>query len=170
MTLNTNIRDAVMSDMHHIQEIYRYYAEETTITFVETTPDLGYFSAMIPQSDDQNVFIVYEEDGIILGYAYTSYYRSSYGYRFTRELSIYTKHNMVAKGVGQALLDAMIDALSHLDVHLLISAITADNVPSLRFHLKNQFEEVGHLKEVGNKFDQWLDVKILQLKIGQENH
>lgn len=159
------IRNATISDMADVLNIYTYYANETTISFAEVVPDISYFRNKLPNTGDRNVFLVYEEDGKILGYAYTSLYGDSYGYRHTRELSIYTDNEATARGVGQALLEEMILQLKVLDIQILISVITAGNEPSIKFHLKHQFEEVGYLKEVGHKFDQFLDVHILQRKL-----
>lgn len=165
LILTKIIRNATISDMADVLNIYTYYANETTISFEEFVPEIFYFTKKLPNPGDRNVFLVYEEDGKILGYAYTSLYGDSYGYRHTRELSIYTDYEATSKGVGQALLNGMIDQLSELDIHILISVITAGNEPSFKFHLKNQFEEVGYLKEVGHKFDQFLDVHVLQRKL-----
>lgn len=162
LILTKIVRKATISDMPAVLNIYHYYADETTISFAEETPDLFYFVDKLPESGERNSFLVCEEDGAIVGYAYSNYYSSSYGYRHTRELSIYTNNQATSKGVGQALLNEIINELKRLNIHVLISIITAGNEPSIKFHLKNQFEEVGFLKEVGHKFDQWLDVHILQ--------
>ena len=67
------------------------------------------------------------------------------------------------KGIGKLLIPPLIDAAKQMDMHTIIAGIDATNEVSLRLHKNFGFEEVAHFKQVGYKFDRWLDLKFLQL-------
>jgi phosphinothricin acetyltransferase len=78
---------------------------------------------------------------------------------------VYVDRNCRGKGIGKLLLQKIIDAARELKLHSIIAGIDAENEVSIELHKKLGFKEAAHLKEVGYKFDRWLDLKLLQLII-----
>jgi phosphinothricin acetyltransferase len=79
------------------------------------------------------------------------------------ENSVYVDRFCRGKGTGKLLLQRTIEAARELELHSIIAGIDADNEISIELHKKLGFKEVAHLKEVGYKFDRWLDLKLLEL-------
>ena len=90
-----------------------------------------------------------------LGYAYAHTYYARDAYDWTLELSIYVDRNRRQAGIGQALYDVLEEKLSKQNVVNLLACISLPNAPSIRFHQKRGFEQIGHFKKVGFKFGQW---------------
>ncbi|BAU41879.1 GNAT family N-acetyltransferase [Leptolyngbya sp. O-77] len=99
----------------------------------------------------------------ILGYAALGPFRAWAAYRHTAESSVYVAAHARGRGIGQRLLAPLIEAAKARSLHTLIAGIDADNAASLRLHQRFGYAEVGHLRQVGYKFDRWLDLKFLQL-------
>ncbi|WOB41968.1 N-acetyltransferase [Thermoleptolyngbya oregonensis NK1-22] len=99
----------------------------------------------------------------ILGYAALGPFRAWAAYRYTAESSVYVAAPARGRGIGQRLLAPLIEAAKARSLHTLIAGIDADNAASLRLHQRFGYAEVGHLRQVGYKFDRWLDLKFLQL-------
>ncbi|MFQ3617484.1 MAG: N-acetyltransferase family protein [Cyanobacteriota bacterium] len=101
----------------------------------------------------------------ILGYAALGPFRAWAAYRHTAESSVYVAAPARGRGIGQRLLAPLIEAAKTRNLHTLIAGIDADNTASLRLHQRFGYTEVGHLRQVGYKFDRWLDLKFLQLML-----
>jgi phosphinothricin acetyltransferase len=99
----------------------------------------------------------------VLGYASFGDWRAWDGYRHTVEHSVYVRADQRGKGVGEALVRALIERARKIGKHVMVAGIEANNVGSVRLHEKLGFEQVGHLKQVGAKFGSWLDLLFLQL-------
>jgi phosphinothricin acetyltransferase len=114
------------------------------------------------RKQDLPVFVA-EDRGAILGWSSLSKYHDRLGYRFTVEDSIYIAELHRGKGLGKALLTPLIQAARERNFRAIIGAIDADNKASIRLHAGFGFEIVGHFKQVGFKFDRWLDVIYMEL-------
>lgn len=99
----------------------------------------------------------------ILGYAALGPFRAWAAYRYTAESSVYVAASARGRGIGQHLLAPLIEAAKARGLHALIAGIDADNTASLRLHQRFGYIEVGHLRQVGYKFDRWLNLKFLEL-------
>ena len=91
----------------------------------------------------------------VVGFAELSFYRARPGYRFTREDTVYVRPEYHRRGVGRALLDALLVEARALDVHLVIARIEATNEASIALHAVRGFEVAGHERESGYKFGEW---------------
>ena len=155
------IRDSA-DDLARCLEIYNYYIENTVITFEETPLSAEAWADRVRRIRDAYPFLVAEEDGVIVGYAYLDSYNSRSAYRYTADCSIYLDPAVRTHGIGTRLLQAIEQEAVQRGFKNLVSIITEGNLPSLRFHEKNGFLFRGRLERVGLKFGRWLDVAFYQ--------
>lgn len=156
------IRPLEPQDIPACLEIYNEYIKNTTITFEETLLSPDAFAARVQRIRSSYPYLVAEEDGTVIGYAYLDAYNERSAYRYTADLSIYLAHDCLSRGVGTKLLAAVEEAGRQMGLHSLVAIITEENERSLRFHAKNGYREVGRLYKSGLKFGRWLDVAFYQ--------
>ncbi len=162
-----NIRDAGPADVDGITDIYNDAVVNTTAIWNETKVDAANRTAW--HADRQHlgypVLIAAEEDGQVLGYASFGDWRAFDGYRHTVEHSVYVRADQRGKGIGDALMRALIERAREIGKHVMVAGIEAQNAGSIHLHEKLGFEQVGNLKEVGTKFGAWLDLAFMQLTL-----
>ncbi|MEM6830867.1 MAG: N-acetyltransferase family protein, partial [Bacteroidota bacterium] len=141
--------------------IYSYYIKNSHATFELVVPTLKDFTAKISTADYK--WLVYEEDSEVLGYAYATRWKMRAAYDKTVETSIYLDNTHHGKGIGKKLYQSLIEELTALKMHAIIGGISLPNEPSIALHEKLGFEKIGAFKEVGYKFDRWIDVGYWQL-------
>jgi len=107
-------------------------------------------------------------NGRIVGWGSLSAYHARSAYRYTVENSVYVDHAFHRCGIGAALLRDLIERARVLGYHAIIAGIDGDQTASIGLHAKFGFEQVGHLREVGFKFDCWLDVIYMELRLRRE--
>ncbi|MEY3444179.1 MAG: hypothetical protein RLZZ519_2460, partial [Bacteroidota bacterium] len=152
------IRNASLADAQAIADIYNYYILETIITFEEEAIDAAEIANRIAEVTSKFPWIVWEEEGRILGYAYARSWKSRCAYRNSVETTVYLVDGVAGRGLGKALYAALLERLADLGIHAAIGGIALPNAASVRLHEKCGFEKVAHFKEVGFKFGQWIDV------------
>jgi L-amino acid N-acyltransferase len=103
-----------------------------------------------------------DDRGEVLGWASLSRFSPRSAYRFTVENSIYIRHDVLGKGIGRALLNDLLERAAGLALQQVIAIICTEHPRSIDLHRRAGFVQVGHLKNVGFKFDRWLDVVYLQ--------
>lgn len=108
------------------------------------------------------VFVA-EEAGTIVGFSTIGPFRPWPGYRFTVENSIYVAAESRGKGISKLLMPPVMEAARKLGLHAIIAGIESSNKASISLHGKFGFVEVAHFKEVGFKFDKWLDLTFMEL-------
>ncbi|HEY3419693.1 MAG TPA: GNAT family N-acetyltransferase [Methanomassiliicoccales archaeon] len=163
--MNVHIRDAKGSDIEAINDIYNYYVLNSTCTAqTEPEPREGreqWFS----EHTGKYVVIVAEWEGQVVGWGSLSRYHRRHAYWPTAEDSIYVKHDMLHKGIGKMLLEALIKKARESGFHSLMGVISSEQLASIRLHECFGFQEVGHLREVELKFNRRLDVTFMQLML-----
>ena len=159
------IRKVKATDAAEICEIYNHYILKTTTTFEIDPLTEEEFSKRLQDISTTYPYLVYEENGTIVGYAYASIFRTRVAYKNTVETSVYVHPNHFQKGIGKELYADLIKALKQTNFHSAIGGITLPNEPSVILHEKMGFVKIGHFKEVGFKFNQWLDVGFWQLML-----
>jgi phosphinothricin acetyltransferase len=102
----------------------------------------------------------------ICGLATFGDFRAWPGYRFTVEHSVHVRADCRGQGVGTQLAQALLPRAAACNKHIMIAGVDAANAASIRFHERLGFTQVGHLREVGYKFDRWLDLVFLQRRLG----
>lgn len=159
------IRPATAADAAAICGIYNHYVEHTAISF-ETEPlAVEAMAARIADVQSQFPWLVYEEQGVLLGYAYASKWKPRAAYAHSVESSVYLHQDAGGRGIGKLLYARLFEQLRPLGVHLVIGGITQPNEASVALHERMGFTRVGQFSEVGYKFGRWLDVGYWQLKL-----
>ncbi len=156
------VRNAVSGDAARIAEIYNFYVLHSTITF-DTEPKTEQDRAQwLEEHDERHPVLVGEVDGHVVVWGALTKWGARSAYRHTVEISVYVDRDAVGRGVGEAMTAALISEATRHGHHVVISQIVSDNEASLRLAKRTGFEQVGVLREVGRKFDRWLDVVILE--------
>jgi len=154
-----SLRDAVSGDAEAIAGIYNHYVEHSTATFEEIAVAPGEMAERVRFVQQAGLpWLVAERHGEVQAYAYATEWRARTAYRHSVEVSAYVEPDQSRSGMGTALYSALIERLGALKKHSLIAVVTLPNAASAAFHDKLGFSQVAHLKEVGYKFDRWLDV------------
>jgi phosphinothricin acetyltransferase len=154
-----NARDALPADAIAIAEIYNHYVRQTTITFEEDPLPSKEINRRIQEVLSFSFpWLVAEVDGEIVGYAYASKWKARSAYRFSVETAVYVSPHHLRRGIGFQLYSRLLPALNSRGAHVAIGVIALPNSASIGLHEKFGFEKAAHFKEVGFKFDRWIDV------------
>lgn len=157
------VRDATPEDVQRILDITNEAITHTTANWSlePTTLDERREWFQEHQRGGYPVLVA-EDDGSVIGFAAYGPFRPKAGYRFTVEHSVYVDTAQRGHGVGRELLAALIERAVASGVHVMIGGIDADNIASIRLHARFGFQQTGCLRQVGRKFDRWLDLLIMQ--------
>ena len=159
------IRNVETSDAQAIANIYNHYIRETVITFEMDEVEPEEIAARIAATTGRgHPWIVMEVDEQVVGYAYADQWRKRIAYQHTVESAIYLDKDATGKGYGKILYQDLINRLrDDSRYHAVIGGLTFPNPASERLHASLGFRDVALFPQVGRKFDQWLDVKFMQL-------
>jgi L-amino acid N-acyltransferase YncA len=159
-----NIRMAIEADLPGMLAIYNDIILNTTAVWHSEphTIEMRREWYSLKQQQGYPVFVA-EEDGNIAGFSTIGPFRPWHGYRFTVENSIYVAAASRGKGIANQLMPPLIQAAKELKLHAIVAGIEATNTASIALHVKFGFAEVAHFKEVGFKFNRWMDLKFLEL-------
>jgi L-amino acid N-acyltransferase YncA len=160
------IREAVEIDLPGMLVIYNDIILNTTAVYDYEPHTLAMRQQWFATKKQQGfpVFIA-EEEGAILGFSSIGPFRAWAAYKYTVENSVYVATGARGKGIGKLLMPPLIEATRQRQLHTMAAGIDATNEASIRLHTHFGFVEVAHFKEVGYKFDKWLDLKFLQLML-----
>ena len=162
------IRLAKPSDARSLLDIYAPYVENTAITFEYEVPTVEDFTTRIEKTLEKYPYLVAEEDGLILGYAYASTYYARAAYDWAVELSVYVSQEARGQGVGTRLYDALEDLLEQMGYIHFLACISLPNEASLALHQKRGYQQVAHFPKIGYKFECWHDIVWLQKSLDKE--
>lgn len=157
------IRDVSVNDSQKVVEIYNYYIKNTSITFEEVPLTNEDMKERIMSRNLKLPWIVYEENNEILGYAYATEWKLRSAYKFSVESTIYLKYDVLGKGLGTKLYKELLNRVESENIHVVIGGIALPNKQSVALHEKLGFVKVAQFKEVGYKFDKWIDVGYWEL-------
>lgn len=160
------IRLARESDAEELLEIYRPYVETTSITFETEVPTVEEFAGRIRDTLTKFPYLVIEEDGAILGYAYAHPFHQRAAYGWTVESSVYVRQNVRHGHVGSLLYQALMERLERQGVRNVCAVVTVPNEPSMAFHARMGFTSAGILPNFGYKMDEWHGVEYLYRQLG----
>jgi phosphinothricin acetyltransferase len=157
------VRDASAADLPAILAIYNDVIATTTAVYREDPAPLEDRRAWWEDRVRRGYpVLVAEETGVVLGFASFGDFRAWPGYRFTVEHTVHVRSDYRGRGVGHALMTALLARGRALGKHVMMAGVDAENAGSIRFHERLGFERVGHLRQVGFKFGRWLDLVFLQ--------
>lgn len=159
------IRPVQMNDASEICDIYNHYVTQTIITFEEAPVSINEMESRISDISSELPWLVFEEDQQVVGYTYASHWKSRCAYRYSVESTVYVSPPFINLKIGTQLYTELIRNLREQDYHTVLGGIALPNEPSIKLHEKLGFHNVAHFKEVGRKFDKWIDVGYWQLKL-----
>ncbi len=163
------IRPAETKDVKVILDIINHEILHSTVVYdyQEHTyaQQLSWFEKKL---QDNMPVIVAESEEKVVGFGTFGIFRPWDAYQFSVEHSIYTHHNSRGMGIGKLIMTELIRLATEKGYHTMIAGVDASNKGSYEFHKKFGFQEIGTFKEVGYKFDKWLDLIFMQLFLKKE--
>ena len=160
------IRPANKDDCQAIAGIYNHYITHTTVTFEEEPVGPDTMAARLEETAAASLpWLVIEEGGRVVGYAYAGKWKGRCAYRYSVESTVYLEPSATGRRLGSALYDVLLPRLRERGAHVVIAGIALPNAASVALHEKLGMEKVAHFKEVGFKFDRWIDVGYWQLTL-----
>lgn len=157
------IRAVTAADLPGILTIYNEVVASSTAIYSDAPSTIEerqqWFEARLQRG--YPVLVAVDGDQVL---GFTSYgdFRSWPGYAYTVEHSVHVHSGARGRGIGRALVEALVPFARSQGKHVMIGAIDAENLASLRFHERLGFEPSAVLKQVGRKFDRWLDLVFVQ--------
>lgn len=153
------MREARESDAKALARIYNHYIRETIITFEEEPVSAEEMARRMEAVLSSGLpWLIREHGGEVCGFAYASEWKGRRAYRFSAETTVYIDPNHVGRGHGTGLYERVLKILGEGGVHAALGGIALPNPASIALHEKLGFEKVAHFREVGYKFNTWIDV------------
>lgn len=156
------IRDARRSDVPAMLAIYAPFVEHTAVSFEYDVPTEAEFARRLEEHQAAFPWLVCEENGRVMGYAYAgrAFERAAYGWN--AEISCYLAPELRGRGVGRRLYARIEEILMRLGYYKLFAVVTSANAPSVAFHRALGFREAACFRNVGYKQGGWYDVLWLE--------
>ena len=174
MTDEITVRDAALADAPRILEIYAYYVKNTVITFEYDVPSLAEFENRMRRTMQKYPYLVVEQAGRVMGYAYAGPFVGRAAYDWACELTIYLDHTAQKGGLGRTLYEALAERLKAMGILNLYACIGYPQVEdeyltknSAEFHAHLGFTLAGTFRNCGYKFGRWYDMIWMEKIIGE---
>jgi phosphinothricin acetyltransferase len=164
------IRAARAEDADAIAAIYAPHVTEGAASFVERAPTADEMRARIAKLEGRFPWLVAEEDGGLLGYAYADRFRDRTAYRWAVETTVYVADGAQRRGVGRLLYARLLDSLRAQGFTQAIAAISLPNDASVKLHELAGFRRAGVYRQVGWKLGRWVDVGLWQAQLAEPGH
>jgi L-amino acid N-acyltransferase YncA len=160
------IRDASEEDLPGLVAIYNEVVATSTAIYSSTPVTVEERRTWWQARSAAGYPLLVARDAAgVTGFATFGDFRAWPGYRFTVEHSVHVRADGRGRGLGTLLVQALFPRAAALGKHMMIAGVDAANGASIRFHERLGFQRSGHLREVGYKFDRWLDLVFLQRRI-----
>lgn len=159
------VRDATAADVPAINEIYNHYIVNTVATFDVEPQTLDEKVRWFRETKHPHCIFVAEEGGEIVGFSCLRAFRAKAAYNLTAENSVYVHQERLGRGIGRLLMDRLVEAGKANGFHSIIAGIALPNEASVKLHESAGFVSVGVEREVGYKFERWVDVLWMQLML-----
>lgn len=153
-----SIRPARAVDAAAVATVYAPYVRDTVISFEEEPPTAAEMAERIASTQAVHPFLVFEEGGRVVGYAYAGPHRARPAYRWSVDVTVYVAKHAHRSGVGRALYRDLLARLADQGFHSAFAGIALPNDKSVGLHEAMGFEHIGTYREVGFKFGGWHDV------------
>ncbi|QJR09704.1 Phosphinothricin N-acetyltransferase [Usitatibacter rugosus] len=163
------LREATAADIEAIAAIYGHHVRTGLASFEIDAPDAAEMQRRFEALRAKGFpYLVAEADGAIAGYAYASLYRERFAYRFTCEDSVYVDARFAGRGIGRALLEALVEACAQRGYRQMIAVIgDSANAASIAVHRACGFELTGTFRSIGFKHGRWVDTVLMQRTMGE---
>lgn len=161
------VRDATAQDAAACAAIYAPYVAGTSITFDLEAPTPADFAERITAAQQAHAWLVAQDDGVVIGYAYAGRYRPRAAYRWSCETSVYLDRGRHGRGGGRVLYAALLDRLAERGDCTAVAGMTLPNEPSIALHTALGFEPIGTFARVGYKDGAWRDVAWMHRDLGE---
>lgn len=163
-----HIRPASLNDLPALREIINDQILNDTVRWDYEPQSLEQVEKWFRTKLEANrPVIVAEHEGEVCGYGTYDQFRAREGYRFSMEHSVYVAKGKFGLGIGTQIMEWLIQSAKDQGHHSLIAGIDGANDGSMRFHVRFGFVEVARFKEIGFKFDRWLDLVFMQLMLNE---
>jgi L-amino acid N-acyltransferase YncA len=159
----TIVRPATAEDLAGAAAIYDEQVRTGISTFDLEPPPVSYWEHPLTSTEPGDHFLVADDEGDVVGFAYSSAYRPRPGYRLTREVSVYLSEQARGHGLGRRLYDDLLERVRADGIHVALALVALPNPASVALHEACGFQHLGTMREVGRKFDRWLDTAWYQL-------
>lgn len=160
------IRHAIHDDAPAIAAIYEHHVLHGTATFDLVPPTVAQTETKLADFAARGwPFLVAESDGNLVGYTYATLFRDRPAYGFTCENSIYLDPDHLGRGLGKALLGALLPAAAAAGFRQMIAVVGGSEPASLALHASLGFRHAGTMLAVGRKFDRWLNTDYMQIAL-----
>lgn len=156
------IRTATPEDAPAICAIYNPYITNDVTSFEQHAVSITDMEARMTIVLEHYPWLVYEDGGEVLGFAYASRFKKRHAYRYVAETTVYLPPQTTRKGIGTALYTALLEQLKTQGITQAVGCIALPNPASVALHEKLGYTKVAHFPKVGYKFDQWIDVAYWQ--------
>jgi L-amino acid N-acyltransferase YncA len=166
---SSRIRDAGPQDAAPCAEIYAPYVLGTAISFETEPPGADEMARRIAAAQESHAWLVLEDDGEVLGYAYGGPFMARAAYRWSTAVSVYLEQGRRRTGAGRALYGALFERLAARGFRTALAGITLPNEASVGLHRSLGFEPVGTYRRVGWKAGAWHDVAWSQRPLGSDD-
>jgi phosphinothricin acetyltransferase len=160
------VRDASEHDADACAAIYAPYVTDTAISFETEPPDAAAMASRIAPARRDYAWLVYEQDGRVVGYAYGGAFRPRAAYRWSCEVSVYLDPVFHGRGGGRALYEALFARLAARGYRMLVAGLAVPNDASVALHRAVGFEPIGTYRRIGWKHGAWRDVLWMQRPLG----
>jgi L-amino acid N-acyltransferase YncA len=161
-----HVRDARPDDGPACAAVYAPFVTGTATTFETDPPEPAAMAERIAAASREHAWLVAEQAGRVVGYAYATAWKGRPAYRWSCEVSVYVEPGRHGGGVGRALYTALLDRLTERGFRMAVAGMTLPNEPSARLHRAFGFRSVGVLHGIGWKNGAWHDVELLQRPLG----
>jgi L-amino acid N-acyltransferase len=156
------VRLAQLDDAEAIRDIYNLEVTTSTVTFDLVPRTLTEQQAWLDARTGAYAALVADHEGEVLGFGSLSPWRDRPAYSTTVEDSVYVRRDAQGRGVGRALLDALVQTATAHGFHACMARVVGGHEASIALHRACAFEVVGTEREVGRKFGRWLDVVLME--------
>ena len=152
-----DVRPGGAGDLAGVAAIYDEQVRTGISTFDLEPPPVSYWEHHLAGTEPGDHFLVADDGGEVVGFAYSSAYRPRPGYRLTRETSVYLGEHARGQGLGRRMYGDLLDRVRADGIHVVLALVALPNPASVALHDACGFEHLGTMREVGWKFDRWLD-------------
>ena len=160
--MDLGVRSATPDDAAACAAIYAPYVEGTAVSFETEPPSVEVVRGRLESALRTHAWVVLEDDGRVVGYAYAGPYKERAAYRWSCEVSVYLEQGRRRTGAGRVLYEALFERLVERGYLVAVAGMSLPNPASEGLHRALGFEDVGTWRRIGHKHGRWYDVHWVQ--------